>query len=185
MFLRRPRSKVGPAPSGTGPPRCSGDRAGRLPCSRSPRRARPRRGRERRSAPSDRPVARRRARLPACWAALTERPRETRPHLTRDPPRSKTDPSGTRAKIGLRGGVAPARAYIPELLPDVLEDRINESGPPVRRQNELLAQGRDSLELALLVFVSQILPDSDAEAPDREDRAYSGGNDESGAGRDE
>lgn len=26
--------------------------------------------------------------------------------------------------IGLRGGVAPARAYIPELLPDVLEDRI-------------------------------------------------------------
>lgn len=27
--------------------------------------------------------------------------------------------------IGLRGGVAPARAYIPELLPDVLEGRIN------------------------------------------------------------
>jgi len=27
--------------------------------------------------------------------------------------------------VGLRGGVAPARAYIPELLPDVLEGRIN------------------------------------------------------------
>jgi threonine dehydrogenase-like Zn-dependent dehydrogenase len=27
--------------------------------------------------------------------------------------------------IGLRGGVAPARSYIPELLPDVLEGRIN------------------------------------------------------------
>jgi len=27
--------------------------------------------------------------------------------------------------IGLRGGVSPARAYIPELLPDVLEGRIN------------------------------------------------------------
>jgi threonine dehydrogenase-like Zn-dependent dehydrogenase len=27
--------------------------------------------------------------------------------------------------IGLRGGVAPARAYIPELLPEVLEGRIN------------------------------------------------------------
>ncbi len=27
--------------------------------------------------------------------------------------------------IGLRGGVAPARTYIPELLPDVLEGRIN------------------------------------------------------------
>lgn len=27
--------------------------------------------------------------------------------------------------IGLRGGVAPARSYIPELLDDVLEDRIN------------------------------------------------------------
>jgi threonine dehydrogenase-like Zn-dependent dehydrogenase len=27
--------------------------------------------------------------------------------------------------VGLRGGVAPARAYIPELLDDVLEDRIN------------------------------------------------------------
>jgi threonine dehydrogenase-like Zn-dependent dehydrogenase len=27
--------------------------------------------------------------------------------------------------VGLRGGVAPARAYIPDLLPDVLEGRIN------------------------------------------------------------
>lgn len=27
--------------------------------------------------------------------------------------------------VGLRGGVAPARAYIPELLDDVLEGRIN------------------------------------------------------------
>jgi threonine dehydrogenase-like Zn-dependent dehydrogenase len=27
--------------------------------------------------------------------------------------------------IGLRGGVSPARRYIPELLPDVLEGRIN------------------------------------------------------------
>jgi threonine dehydrogenase-like Zn-dependent dehydrogenase len=27
--------------------------------------------------------------------------------------------------IGLRGGVAPVRTYIPELLPDVLEGRIN------------------------------------------------------------
>jgi threonine dehydrogenase-like Zn-dependent dehydrogenase len=27
--------------------------------------------------------------------------------------------------IGLRGGIAPARAYIPELLGDVLEARIN------------------------------------------------------------
>jgi threonine dehydrogenase-like Zn-dependent dehydrogenase len=27
--------------------------------------------------------------------------------------------------VGLRGGVAPARAYIPELLEDVLEGRIN------------------------------------------------------------
>jgi threonine dehydrogenase-like Zn-dependent dehydrogenase len=27
--------------------------------------------------------------------------------------------------IGLRGGIAPARAYIPDLLPDVLEGRIN------------------------------------------------------------
>jgi len=27
--------------------------------------------------------------------------------------------------VGLRGGVAPARAYIPELLPDVLEGRID------------------------------------------------------------
>jgi threonine dehydrogenase-like Zn-dependent dehydrogenase len=27
--------------------------------------------------------------------------------------------------IGLRGGVAPARAYIPELLEDVLQGRIN------------------------------------------------------------
>ena len=27
--------------------------------------------------------------------------------------------------IGLRGGIAPARAYIPELLEDVLEGRIN------------------------------------------------------------
>jgi threonine dehydrogenase-like Zn-dependent dehydrogenase len=32
--------------------------------------------------------------------------------------------SGFR-NIGLRGGVAPARAYIPELLGDVLEGRIN------------------------------------------------------------
>jgi len=27
--------------------------------------------------------------------------------------------------VGLRGGVSPARRYIPELLPDVLEGRIN------------------------------------------------------------
>ena len=27
--------------------------------------------------------------------------------------------------VGLRGGVAPARKYIPELLPDVLDGRIN------------------------------------------------------------
>jgi threonine dehydrogenase-like Zn-dependent dehydrogenase len=27
--------------------------------------------------------------------------------------------------VGLRGGVAPARAYIPDLLDDVLEGRIN------------------------------------------------------------
>jgi threonine dehydrogenase-like Zn-dependent dehydrogenase len=27
--------------------------------------------------------------------------------------------------VGLRGGVAPARRYIPELLPDVLEERIH------------------------------------------------------------
>ena len=27
--------------------------------------------------------------------------------------------------VGLRGGVAPARKYIPELLPDVLAGRIN------------------------------------------------------------
>ena len=27
--------------------------------------------------------------------------------------------------VGLRGGVAPARRYIPELLPDVLAGRIN------------------------------------------------------------
>jgi len=27
--------------------------------------------------------------------------------------------------VGVRGGSAPVRAYIPELLPDVLEERIN------------------------------------------------------------
>ena len=33
---------------------------------------------------------------------------------------------------GVRGGSAPARAYIPELLPDVLEGRINPGRAPSR-----------------------------------------------------
>ncbi len=38
--------------------------------------------------------------------------------------RRSPTPSSFR-NVGLRGGVAPARAYIPDLLGDVLEGRIN------------------------------------------------------------